>query len=246
MSLLKRNSPRKTRARKETTTERVGETKSPTLGPVVEKVSTQNTDQQQEMLDRYAYKPESPASEPVQINQSLSSLSETPAPTSVKIPEVPTKAISFGLLDLSFFCEERIYNVMYLPIDAKARKVQELALVAIKARLEVYSEYTQEVKIGAFKDTLHFYRGEILIPEEFLTVTGFMRKFLGVEKVHVLFETGEILSRETNWCNFWLDRAPKFFEPKNIPLDKPNILDEDVCFDCNLSCLFRHRQQMIN
>ncbi len=238
MSLLKRNSPRKTRARKEQVRSRVGETKSPTLGPVVEKMPDVIADQQQLMIDEYSYTPEpKPEPEPVQLNRAME-------PSPEPAPAAPARTTTFNLYDLSFFCEERIYNVLYLPMNIKEKKLKEITLKNVNDRLSVFSEYTQEVVIGAFKDNLHFYRGEILIPEEFQNVTGFMRKFLKIERVSILYDTGEVLSQETEFCNFWLERAPRFFEPKNIPLDRPQILDEDVCFDCNLSCLFRHRQQM--
>ncbi len=226
MSLLKRNSPRKTRALKE---QRVGETKSPTHGPVVEKTHV-GPDQQQIMIEEYSYKPTpAPEPEPIQLNRA---------------PTIP--ALTFNLYDLSFFCEERIYNVLYIPINIKEKKIREIAHSNIEDRLDVFSEYTQKATIGAFEDNLHFHQGEILIPEEYVNITGFMRKFLKIEKVSVLYDTGEILIQETEFCNFWSDKAPRFFEPKNIPLDRPKILDEDVCFDCNLSCLFRHRQQSKN
>ncbi len=236
MSLLSRNSPRLTRARKQ---QGVGD-QTPALSPVVKKIPEIVIDKQQEMLQEYSYKPEpEPEPEPEQLNRSLE-------PESV-IAEVPkVNKASFGLYDLSFFCEERIYNLLFLPGDINITKIREIEINRINLSLEVYSEYSQEATIGAFQDRIYFYKGEVLIPEEYLLISGFLRKFLKIEKVNVLYQTSEILTVDCNYCNFWLERAPEFFNPVNIPKDRPQILDEDVCLDCNLACLFRHRQQMTN
>ncbi len=246
MSLLKRWSPRKTRARKEQEREqtRTGETKSPVLSPVVKKSQAARAalgEKQESLVEQYAYKPTKPTPEPVQLNRAEPEL----VPEPVRVSE-PTTGIAFNLYDLSFFCEEKIYNILFLPQEVKAKKLRDLELDFIHNKLKIYAEYSKEVNLGAFNDTLYYYRGEILIPEEFINISGFMRKFLNIEHVHVLYETGEILLQDTEYCNFWLKRAPAFFEPVNIPLDKPKIQDEEVCLDCNLSCIFRYRQQMIN
>ncbi len=235
MSLLKRNSPRKTRERREKELG-VGEKKSPTLNPVVKKIPGPDPDQQQLMLDKYAY--QSP--EPLQLNRS----EPEPEPEPVQAPTRKAKITSFSLFDLSYFCEERIQQVLFSPHNLQSQKIRMLALDFIQSRLEVYSEYSQEVSIGSFEDTVHYYKGEILIPEEFINISGFMRKFLKIEQVHVLYETGEILLQPTGYCNFWLERAGKFFEATGAPLDRPKILDEEICLDCDFSCIFRYQQQM--
>jgi len=233
MSLISRNSPQRTRAKKEKET-RV-EVKAPTLGPVVKNIPKIDTVHQQIMLDEYSYKPESVGPiEPTQLNRSLEK----------EVVRITKDA--FCLYDLSFFCEERLYNILWLPQSKQYIEIRQININAIQHRLEVYSEYSREVIIGSFKDRIHFYRGEVLVPEEFLNITGFMRKFLKIEKVHVLYETGEILIKDSEYCNFWLDKVSKFFEPNDIPIDRPAILDKDVCFNCNLKCVIRHRQQMIN
>ncbi len=235
MSLLSRNSPRLTRARKQ---HKAGGS-TPALSPVVKKIPEPVIDKQQEMLQEYSYKPESESNiEPEQLNRSLE-----PEPIVV---ETSVNKASFGLYDLSFFCEERIYNLLFLPGDINATKIREIELNSINQRLEVYSEYSQDATIGAFRDQIYFYGGEVLIPEEYLLISGFLRKFLKIEKVNVLYQTSEILTVDCNYCNFWSERAQEFFTPVNIPKDRPQILDEDVCLDCNLQCLFRHRQQMTN
>ncbi len=251
LSLLSRNSPRKTRerrAQKDREQSRVGEKQTPTLGPVVEKIPEPTKDIQQEMLDKYSYTPEpEPKMEPVQLNRAI--LKPEPEPEQKPGPEpTPSSNVkqTFGLYDLSFFCEERIYISLFRFQDLKELRVKRINIDSIRKRLEVYAEYSKEVRVGAFKDILYFYKGEVLIPEEYINISGFMRKFLDVERVHILFETGEILSRETEYCNFWLKRITKFFEPVDLPLDKPKILDEEICLDCNLKCIFRYRQQMIN
>ncbi len=241
MSLISRNSPRRTRAKKSQDNKRVGE-KSPTLGPVVKKIPSIDKSMAETMIEEYKYVPdiiESP--EPQQLNRSMDHVLTVPSPESISKND-----ITFDLLDLSFFCEERIYNILWLPHGTDSEKIKKLSVDYIHNRLSVYSEHTREVQLGSFKETIHFYKGEVLITEEFLNISGFMRKFLDIDRVHVLYETGEILLQDTEYCNFWLDRAQQFFEPKDIPIDRPNILDEEICLDCNLKCSVRHRQQMIN
>ncbi len=236
MSLLSRHSPRRSRARKEQDQGRVGETRSPTLSPVIKKLEPDRISDQQQMLEAYSYTPTDAAPEPQQLNRA-----QEPEPE----PK-PTIGLTFNLYDLSFFCEERIYNLLFTPGDIKTIKSRQLSLKYIQDKLEIYSEYSQEATLGSFQDTIYFYGGEVLIPEEFVNISGFMRKFLGINQVHVLYETGEILLRETEYCNFWLNKVSQFFEPVDIPLDRPKILDEEICLDCNLKCIFRHRQQMNN
>ncbi len=137
---------------------------------------------------------------------------------------------------------------MFSPGGLLEWKVRELTINFIRDRLNLYAEYSQEVTIGAFKDTLYYKEGQVLIPEEYLLITGFMRKYLGVETVNVLYETGEILSRECNYCNFWMqdDRIQRYINPINIPLDRSRMLDKDICWDCNLTCIFRQKKQINN
>ncbi len=240
MSLMSRHSPRRTRAKKDKPEHRVGETQTPTLGPVVEKIETVDTEIVKEMIEDYKYKSE-PIPEPQQLNRSVETDTKLSSTKTVKVP-----TLTFGLYDLSFFCEERIYNLLWLPQDIKTTKIRDITQKNIQNKLNIYSEYSREVTIGSFKDTIHFYNGEVLIPEEFLNISGFMRKFLDIERVHVLYETGEILQQDTGFCNYWMKRAQGFFEPRDVPRDSPKIQDEDVCLDCNLKCVIRHRQQMIN
>jgi hypothetical protein len=133
---------------------------------------------------------------------------------------------------------------MFLPQDTNSSNIRELEIKFMQDQLEIYSEYTQPLEFGALLDNLYYRAGEVLVLEEMLPITGFMRKFLEIKKVNVLYRTGEIITRDSEYCNFWLHRIEPFLEPKNIPLDRPSILDEDICLDCNLRCDFRRNQQM--
>ena len=246
MSLLSRNSPRRMRAKKEEKrTPRVGEVKTPTLGPVVKKQAP-DADSNQIMIDKYAYK--QVAEEPKQLNRSLNEKPTTIVdplliPSTAKSKQsLPQAEASFGLYDLSFFCEERIHQAIFAPKALKEAKIRKLNLDFINNKLEVYAEHSQEVTIGSFKDKLYYIGGEVLIPEEFINITGFMRKFLGIETVNVLYETGEVLPLTCKFCNFWNTRIEKFWRPVNMPLDRSYMLDEDICLDCNLVCVFRRKQ----
>ncbi len=237
MSILSRNSPRKTRSKKEKP--RTGETKTPVLGPVIKKPEQAKEAKiidNNQMLEEYRYKPVPvPAPEPEQLNRAHE------VHEALEAHRVPALAGSFGLYDLSFFCEERIHMTIFEPKGLKEWKTRQLNIDFIRDRLELYSEYNQEVSIGNFKDLMYYIKGEVLVPEEFINITGFMRKFLNITKVYILYETGEILLKDCEFCNFWLERASRFFEPVNIPLDRCRMQDEDMCLDCNLTCIFRQK-----
>jgi hypothetical protein len=231
MSLISRNSPRRIRERQ----------KKPFDEPIIPEVKVEPqvpiepepspATETDKLIEAYAYRPDLEP-EPVQEI------------TPVVVPVLTPEATSFDLFDLSFFCEQRIFSVLFSPMDIKTRKVLGIARDSIYKKLEVYSEYTQDAIIGSFKETLYYYKNEVLIPEEFLNISGFMRKFLNIERVYVLYETGEIILTGCEFCNFWLHRVQQFFEPKNKPLERPAILDEEICLDCNLVCNFRRSQQM--
>ncbi len=234
MSLIKRYTPRKMRDDRKQEQPRVVETKSPTLGPVAKNI-TETVDISQEILEE-TQKPQTKIQEPVQINQSIIQEPEPIIATNTKN--------TFDLYDLNYFCEERLYGILFQPLDIQQQKIQKITREFYTKTLEVYAEYSQEVTIGAFKDRLYYYSGDVLIPEDYITISGFMRKFLNIDRVQVLYNTGEIILRSSEFCNFWLHRIQKFFEPINRPLDRPEIQDEELCLDCNLSCAVRHRQQM--
>jgi hypothetical protein len=231
MSLISRNSPRRIRERQKQPFNEpvIPETKVEPSVPVIQEAPVE-TDK---LIEAYAYRPDL---EPKPTTEKPPAVSQTLVP----------KVTSFDLFDLSFFCEQRIYSILFDPIDIKTKKILGISKEAVYKKLEVYSEYTQDAIIGSFKETLYFYKNEVLIPEEFINITGFMRKFLNIEKVYVLYETGEILLTDCGFCNFWLHRVQQFFEPINKPLERPAILDSDICLDCNLVCAFRRSQQMTN
>jgi len=250
MSLLKRNSPRKTRARKYQ--DRVEETISPTLGPVQEKIPEPDPDITEKLLEEYAYKKETQEEppEPEQLNRVLEPIPEVEVlPKSKTLQnsnELKNSKMVFTLFDLSFMCEERLYKVLFEPIEVKAQQIISLREQYIHNRLEIYSEYSTTLEMGALQDKLYYYRGEVLIPEELIDISGFLRKFLNIEKAHVLYDTGEILLFDLEYCKFWYNKIERWLKPVDIPLDRPEIYDEELCLDCNLTCAFRHKQQMSN
>jgi hypothetical protein len=249
MSLLKRNSPSKTRARKYQ--ERVGETIAPTLGPVQEKITEPDQKITDSLIDKYAYVKEKPKEEvPEQLNRSLEPLPEVEvlqkSKTLKKSKELQNSKVGFSLFDLSFMCEERLYKILFEPLEINAKKIITLREQFIHDKLNTYAEYSTSLEMGALRDTLYYYKGEILIPEELIDVSGFLRKFLDIEKAHVLYDTGEILLIDLEYCKFWYDKIQRWFEPIDIPLDRPKIADKELCLDCNLRCAFRYKQQMSN
>jgi hypothetical protein len=249
MSLLKRNSPSKTRARKYQ--ERVEETISPTLGPVQEKITEPDQKITETLIDKYAYVKEKPKEEmPEQLNRSLEPLPEVEvlqkSKTLPSSKELKKSKMGFSLFDLSFMCEERLYKILFEPLEVKAQKIIAVREQFIHDKLNIYAEYSTSLEMGALQDTLYYYKGEVLIPEELIDISGFLRKFLNIEKAHVLYDTGEILLVDLEYCKFWYDKIQRWIEPIDIPLDRPEIFDKDLCLDCNLMCAFRHKQQMSN
>jgi len=251
MSLLKRNSPRKTRAKKYQ--DRVGETISPTLSPAQKIITEIEPDITEKLLEEYSYKTETQeeSQEPEQLNRALEPIPETKELLKSKTLQNSNELIKsnfsfFDLSDLSYMCEERIYKILYGPIEIKVYKEILLKRKFIQNKLEIYAEYAKEIEIGSFKDKLYYYKGEILLPEELIDVSGFLRQFLEIKQAHILYDTGEILLIDLEYCKFWYNKIQRWFEPINQPLDRPEILSEEVCLDCNLSCTFRRRQQMDN
>jgi uncharacterized protein YutD len=113
--------------------------------------------------------------------------------------------------------------------------------------MEVYAEYSEEITLKNFKDNLWFYKGEILIPEDYYNLTGFLREYFQIEQVNVLYETGEILTKDSLFCSFWTQkRLNNFFNEDFRALSKPTLLFEDTCLDCNFDCAFRRLKQMTN
>jgi hypothetical protein len=154
-----------------------------------------------------------------------------------------------SLYELRLQCEEYLITHLYQPQDPKFQKINELKRRFIIDKLEIIAEYKKEITFGIFKDNIYFYRGEVIIPEEYQALTGFLREYFDIEKVIVLYDTGEMLLIETGFCNFWFkDRLKKFLEGSLKELSKTEILIEDNCLECifNWNCPFARVQQMSN
>jgi hypothetical protein len=109
------------------------------------------------------------------------------------------------------------------------------------------AEYKTKISFEAFNDELYYYKGEVFITEDYLGLTGFLREYFQVERVAVLYNTGEILLIETGYCNFWFkDRLAKFFSGSLRELSHTEIQNDDTCLDCifNWNCPFSRVQQM--
>jgi hypothetical protein len=149
------------------------------------------------------------------------------------------------LYDLNFFCEERIRLVLSGPIETKAKKILFLEKKLIRDKLEIYAEYSKEVELQIFKDSLYYFKGEILLPEEYILLSGFLRKYFKVEHVYILYRNGGIKLENAKYCNFWFDeKLQKLFSPNPNYSSKAELLSDNSCRRCNLECPFRGQQQM--
>ncbi len=192
-----------------------------------------------DLLDQYAY--HQGEEEP---KRESSTLSESKTPTAQKV-EIEQITNPVNLYDMSFFCEERIHRIRFEPMETKQKKFNEVKQKRLYETLEIFAEYSQPFEFNSIVDKFYYKNGLILVPEEFYTLTGLLRKYFDIEKVLVIFNTGELLVRESKFCNFWTeDKLAKFqnFNPAN--LHRPEILYKKKCLECNLVCPFRHEQQI--
>ncbi len=233
MSLLKDFSPKRTR--KKQSESRGSNTKLPEVreGLVKEITSPEET---QALIKEYSYKPESAQKEqkpPAQKEQN-------------KDPKI--NCPSFGFFELMTMCEEHLRVSLYGPQDIKFKKIHSLNKKIIFDKLNIMANKKKEVHFNAFIDTMFYYKNEVLITEEYLSLTGFLREYFDIEKVAVLYNTGEILLIETGYCNFWFkDRLKKFFDGRAREISHTEILDDDNCLDCmfNWNCPFSRVQQKL-
>jgi hypothetical protein len=245
MSFLKDFSPKRTRKIKsEPQKDSLPEVHS---SPVQEIKRNLPPEIQENLIDQYSYK----ADEAKIKKQKTENENENKTEDyfrAIAQKEQSAQKKTFGFHELSLQCEEHLVNYLWGPQDLKFKKIYELERDYINKKLVVLAEYKKEVSFGRFKDNLYYYKGEVLIPEEYLSLTGFLREYFQLEKVAVLYLTGEILLIKTKYCNFWFkDRLSQITEYK-LSLTKTEIIDDDSCLDCifNWNCPFARVQQMSN
>jgi hypothetical protein len=240
MSLLKDFKPKNTRQRKNESQRRKIDLPEIHSSPKKEIIKDIPEDTKTIMIEKYSYTPEAEEKKPVAQKEQLLESSNC--------SKVAKPKNSFGFFELSYFCEEHLSIILNSPIELNIKKLHSLNKEFISQKLETISDYKKELTIENFYDTLYYYKNEILFPEEYLELTGFLREYFDIEKVAILYNTGEIIIEETNYCNFWFrDRLNVFFD-KNLDLISPEILKEDKCLKClfNMFCPFKRLQQMSN
>ena len=236
MSLIANNSPEKFREELKTpeplTPEPIKITTQKTIEPPTRVIATTpDMNSTQQMVDVYSFHEETKTKEPTEL---------------AILPPINLARPGVTLADLAFFCEERINARLYEPLSSKQIRWIKLNQKYLQDKLDIFSEYKEEITIGPITDTLHYMDGFVLIPEELLIVTGVLREHLKVENILVVFRTGEIQERSSKFCNFWsTERLGKFSPPGLNPNGpKPEILSENACLRCQLTCQFRRKQQI--
>lgn len=226
MGLLGEFSPKRTRNAKNES--RGGKTKLPEVrsSPVQEIKQPV----QEDLIDKYEYKPEK---EKEKDKDYLGAIAQDEQ-TKVYCPD-------FGFYELMPMCEEHLLAFMYGAHDPKIIDINTFKRGFIYQKLEIMADSKKEIHLGAFKDYLFYYKGEVLLPEEFKQLSGFLREYFDIEKVAVLYNTGEIIVRESGYCSFWFkDRLNKYFSGALRELNHTEIQNEDNCLDCiyNYNCQF--------
>jgi hypothetical protein len=238
MSLLKDYSPKRTRQRKNESQERKIDLPEIHSSPKKEIKKTEEVPQ--DLIQQYAYHPKSKEEKKDKI------ISEQLLESSNCSKGAKPKN-TFGFFELSLMCEEHLLTSLYGPFDEKLKKIYDLQKKCIIEKLEIISEYSKEIEFELFKDNIYYFKGDVLIPEEYLSLTGFLREYMKLEQVAILYNTGEILLQETGYCNFWFeDRLKKFFNNEIRELSHTEILDANDCLKCwfNWNCPFARIQQM--
>lgn len=245
MSMMNKFSPQKTRDKKREPRGSNATLAEARVGPVQE-IKQEILDNPKakitKLVEEYQYQPEDNKPEIAPEEQPTENAPQEQTGTINKI-KVPV----FSMFDMMPMCEEYLLLAMYGPHEPTLKKIQELNRLHLYNRLEVISEYKQPIEMDAFKDNLFFYKGEVVILEEQLHMTGFLKEYFQIAKVHVLYNNGEFKLKETGFCNFWFrDRLEKFFNSSFRELSHSEVLDPSACNRClfNPRCPFSRVQQM--
>lgn len=186
---------------------------------------------QEDLIDQYEYKQDKNQDYLGAIAQDEQSL----------VKQDKVYCPDFGFYELMPMCEEHLLAFMYGAHDPKFRDINISKRGFIYAKLGIMADSKKEIYLGAFKDYLFYYKGEVLLPEEFKQLSGFLREYFQIEKVAVLYNTGEIIIRESGYCSFWFkDRLNRYFSGALRELNHTEVQSEDSCLDCiyNYNCQF--------
>jgi hypothetical protein len=265
MSMLKNFSPKRTRQKKSEPRGSNIELAEVHSGPVQEIKQELVPEIKKNLIDQYSYhQDEDSEKKPVAQTEQLleknhldnnnNDLSQyypgnefAPSEQLLKHSKPKIRKNYFGLHELVLKCEEHLLTYLNGPHDPNFLKMYFLEKEYLKNKLEVMSEYKKEFEFELFKDELYYYKGEVILPEEYLDLTGFLREYFNIDKVIILYKTGEMLLIESNYCNFWFkDRLKKFFDGSLRELSHTEIIDDDNCLECifNWNCPFARVQQM--
>ena len=242
MSFLKDFSPKRTR--KSEPQRSNPEVRS---GPVQEIKREIPEDTKQKLVEEYAYKPDK--SDKPEKEKPVAQKEQFAIKEQIALKEQKKKIQSpiFGFFELYLKCEERLLTFMYGKQDPDLEKIYRLKKQFIYKKMELIAEYKKDIEFDSFKDILWYYKGEIIIPEEYKDLTGFLREYFNIEQVIVLYDTGEMLLEETAWCNFWFKERLQKFSSGLRELSHTEIIDDLNCLKCgyNYNCPFARFQQMV-
>jgi len=267
MSLLKDFSPKKTREKKsgpETSKNRLTEVHS---GPVQKIKHDDNQNIKDKLIEKYAWRQNEEKASEEKNNDYFRAIAQKEQKGNNKVlKEEPqnkvvatseqllqkskasrTEKIAFSFFELRLKCEEYLLHHQLGVKNIKFEKILELQKKFINDKMEIISEYKKEISFENFKDVLYYYKGEIIIPEEYIDLTGFLREYFDVKRVAILYNTGEIIIEECKYCNFWFKkRLDKFFNKSLRELSHSEIENNNNCLQCfyNWSCPFARIQQM--
>lgn len=238
MSLIKDFSPKRTRqGGGSQASKKLAEVRT---GPVQEIV--QEVEPEQELIDKYAYDPEKEKKSAKVAEDSFRAIAQEE-----QSPQEAINCPEFGLFNMLAMCEEHLLQSLYGVQDPKIKKIYDLQRYFIEQKLEIVADSKKEIKLGAFREQLYYYKGEVIIPQEYIVLTGFLREYFDIEKVIVAYDTGEILLQDTGYCGFWnKKRLQKFFSGSLRELSHTEVQKDENCLKCifNYNCPFSRAQQM--
>jgi len=241
MSMLSKFGPKKTRQKGDyPTKENEQDIKNPArFHPASELLPEVPVESISKLVDNYKYNPDNQDK-----NTSGKELETIRNKNENRVsPEsIQYKCPTFNLRDILPKCEEALLFSLYKPQPPKLRKLTEIDLDATHQKLSLVADYTQEIEMNSFKDVLYYFEGEVLIMDTSIDITGFLREYFNIEKVNVLYPSGEIKLMDSLYCNFWFkERLDKIFNGILIDISHNNILTDNSCHRCiyNTRCAFK-------
>jgi hypothetical protein len=230
MSLLKQFNPKRIRKKSSESFQESNLKEKTHLSSVHQKIESREEKKNiNEMINEYSYKEETDIQ-----------------PQEKVIKKESNRAGKVGLYELNFFCEEYLKLALLGPTDIKLKQIQLLEKEFIAKKLEVFSEYSKDIKMEKFEDKLYYYKGEVILPEEYINISGFLREYFDIKEVIILYNTGELIKRKSYYCKFWDETKLDNLFNLRFGGDRPKVLFDDNCLDCNMTCAFRRLKQMNN